>query len=234
MTRALARRELASGHVAWVQVSEIADGDMAGESPVCRHLAPDSTAGASLTWLRQVHGSRVVVVNEPGGGRGAEADAAVTTKAGCVLSIRVADCAPVVLMAEGGGLAAIHAGWRGVRDGVLEVASATLRDMVPGPQSALIGPCIHPCCYEFDPVDLAALAGDLTPAVLGATRDGQPALDLPNAVMASLEKAGVSDFEVDGACTACDARYWSYRETGTTRRQAMIAALEPRRTADAR
>ena len=32
---------------------------------------------------------------------------------------------------------------------------------------------------------------------------------------------------VDGICTSCDERYWSYRDTGTTQRQAMVAWIQP-------
>src|SRR5256885_1260185 len=71
------------------------------------------------TWLRQVHGDRVVVVTEPGGGAGQRADAAVSARPGCALAILTADCAPVALVADG-VVGVAHAGWRGLVDGVLE------------------------------------------------------------------------------------------------------------------
>ncbi len=52
------------------------------------------------TWLRQVHGATVVEVTEPGEHAGAEADAAFTTRPGCTLAVRTADCVPVVLVGD--------------------------------------------------------------------------------------------------------------------------------------
>ncbi len=231
MSRALARRLLPSGHVVVVQMSEITDGDLAVADPDGlleeRRCSLTGAKGgdSGWTWLKQTHGVSVVTVVEPGGAAGSEADGAVTGQPGCVLSVQVADCAPVALIADNGGLAVVHAGWRGVAAGVLEKASEALRGLTGGPQRALVGPCIHPCCYEFGGDDLAGVARDLGREVEGVTRSGSPALDLPAAVVASLERAGVSDFEIDGACTSCDDRYWSYRATGSGRRQAMVAVL---------
>src|SRR5438876_12396346 len=72
------------------------------------------------TWLRQVHGDRVVTVSSPGAGAGSRADAAVTDQAGCALAVLTADCAPVALASPQGVLGVAHAGWRGLEAGVLE------------------------------------------------------------------------------------------------------------------
>ena len=231
MSRALARRVLPSGHVVVVRMSEIADGDLAVNDPDGlleeRRCSLEGAEGgeSSWTWLNQTHGVSVVIVEEPGGAAGSEADAAITRYPGCVLSVQVADCAPVALIADNGGLAVAHAGWRGVLGGILEEASEALRSLVGGPQRAVVGPCIHPCCYEFGSEDLRRVVGVLSREVEAVTRDGHPALDLSAAVVASLEKAGVNDFEIDGACTSCDDRYWSHRATGSGSRQAMVAVL---------
>ncbi|MAG03222.1 MAG: hypothetical protein CL406_01215 [Acidimicrobiaceae bacterium] len=238
MSRVLARRVLPSGHLVVVEMSEIADGDLAVTDPDGhleerrRSLTGDNGGGSAWTWLDQAHGVSVVTVEEPGGAAGAEADAAVTAQPGCVLGVQVADCAPVALISDNGGLAVVHAGWRGLAAGVLERASETLMGLAGGPLSALVGPCIHSCCYEFGCDDLAELVQEMGPEVEAVTRDGRPALDLPAAVVASLERAGVSDFEIDGACTSCDDRYWSYRATGSGRRQAMVAVITERTGTD--
>ena len=69
-----------------------------------------------------MHGARVVTVREAGAGAGDEADAAVTTVTGAVLAVHTADCAPIALVADGGGVAVAHAGWRGLADGVVAAA----------------------------------------------------------------------------------------------------------------
>src|SRR5712671_7988295 len=81
-------------------------------------------AGEPL-WLRQVHGTTVAdadsKANRP------QADAAVARKAGAVCAVMAADCMPVLLADEAGGVvAAAHAGWRGLSAGVIEAAFAAM------------------------------------------------------------------------------------------------------------
>ena len=90
-------------------------------------------------WLRQVHGIDVVrfdlALPLAGEGRGEggsvdepEADASVTATTGTVLAILTADCLPVVFAdRHGSEIAAAHAGWRGLADGVLESTVAAMR-----------------------------------------------------------------------------------------------------------
>ena len=80
----------------------------------------------------------MVEVDIPGACAGSEADAAITTTAGATLSVQVADCAPVAVAAPG-GLAVVHAGWRGLEAGVLVRAAERLRTVAPGPQVAVVG-----------------------------------------------------------------------------------------------
>jgi YfiH family protein len=169
-----------------------------------------------------------VVVTRPGEHAGVTADAAVTGEPGCTLAVRTADCAPVVLLAEG-GVGVVHAGWRGVAEGVVEAAVGALRGVgATGPIRAAIGPCIHTECYEFGAEDLAPLVERYGPAVEGRTAAGRPALDVRAAVTAALRQAGVVEVRDDAACTACDAdRYFSHRARGELGRFATTAWLEP-------
>ena len=228
MPRDLARRGLPSGLVARVVVTDSRDGDLAPQSDSAALEARQAeVAPIPWTWLRQVHGSGVVKVRWPGDRHGETADAAVTNRVGCTLSVAVADCAPVAILADGGGLAVVHAGWRGILGGVIESAMGLLSDVTVGPFRAVIGPCIHACCYAFGVDDLERVVAHLGDGAKGETRTGHPALDLPAAVSASLKGVGVVESELDGTCTSCDAGYWSYRATGTRERHAMAAWLEP-------
>lgn len=167
------------------------------------------------TWMRQVHGSRVVVVGSPGEHAGAEADAAVTATPGCVLVVRTADCVPIVLAGDG-VIGVVHAGWRGLADGIV---GATIEAM-GGATSAVVGPHIRAGCYEFGQGDLDGVAARLGDHVRATTNWGTPALDLTAGVRASL--AGL-DIEDAGACTACSDRYFSWRTRQETARFATIA-----------
>jgi YfiH family protein len=176
--------------------------------------------------LHQVHGARVYPADlfSPGtprtpGGRTAdrpapEADAAVSAESDAVLSVLTADCAPVALVAPG-VVGAVHVGWRGVLAGVLEAAVAEIRQRSAGAITAVLGPCIHPECYEFSAADLEPIAARLGPEVAGETADGQLALDLPVAVALALTEAGVTDITDVGVCTACSADHFSHRRDGS-------------------
>ncbi len=207
-------------------MSEIMDGDFSVDQHASkldrrrRVLRP-----GPWSWFRQVHGSDVLLVEEPGALSGQKADGAVTTQPGINLSIQIADCAPVAL-ASPGGVAVVHAGWRGLSAGILEKASKKLSDVAPGPQLAVLGPCIHPCCYEFAAEELEDLELKFGYLARGKTRDGQLALDIPAVVRSILKTPLVVEFLEDDTCTGCDSRYWSYRVDGVEHRQTFVAWME--------
>lgn len=164
-------------------------------------------AGAErLAHGRQVHGTRVVVDGEGS----EEADGQVTTRAGVAAIVLVADCLPVAL-AGPGAAGVVHAGWRGLADGVLEAGVTAVGG--GGPVVAAIGPGIGPCCYEV---------GDDVRAVFGTT---EHTLDLKAVARERLRAAGVTEVHDCGLCTACDAqRFFSHRrDRGVTGRQAGLA-----------
>ena len=228
MARELARRSLPSGRIARVVMSETIDGDAADGAVIGGSedfLAGYPVTALSATKLCQVHGADVVLVDAPGAKTGSVADAAVTDVVGASLVIQVADCVPLALLGDHSvGLA--HAGWRGLRAGVLErtIEALTMLDGT-APLSAVIGPHIGPCCYEFGDDDLADLVGRFGSGVRSRTRDGHLALDLSAAVASVLERAEVP-VVFEEACTSCDDRYWSFRATSTSKRQAMVVWLE--------
>lgn len=174
------------------------------------------------TWLRQVHGCRVVIVERPGEHAGEQADAAVTATPGCALMVRTADCAPVMLSGRGGvGIA--HAGWRGLVGGVIEATAQSMRDLGVEPVAASVGPCIQPADYEFGADDLDAVAARLGDTVRGVTRWGTASLDVPAAVRAAAARAGIEAVSGGSFDTAIERSYFSYRLRGDTARMATFA-----------
>jgi YfiH family protein len=157
-----------------------------------------------------------------------QADGLVTAEAGVYLSMRFADCAPILFhdpRRRAVGLA--HAGWRGT---VQNVAGAVVRAMVdelassPQDITAVIGPAIGPCCYQVgeDVVQAvetafsAARSGEENGAGLFSRRNGRFAhFDLWEANRRQLQAAGVGRVVVAGLCTACHSdRFFSHRATG--------------------
>ena len=210
-----------------VRCSERSDGDFAIDAPPAeldarrQRLAP-----YPWTWLRQEHGSRIVVVEEPGEHAGAGADAAVTTQPGAVLAVQSADCAAVAIIGDG-AIGVAHAGWRGLRDGVIADTCTAVAQRSTGPVRAVVGPCISAAHYEFGADDLAALADRFGPAIRGTTAAGTPALDLRAGVHAALHETGVESIETLGDCTASTDRWFSHRARAETGRHTMAVWIEP-------
>ncbi|MHB8670557.1 MAG: polyphenol oxidase family protein [Acidimicrobiales bacterium] len=174
------------------------------------------------TWLRQVHGDRVIVVSAPGEGAGERADGVVSASPDVALAVLSADCAPVALASPEGVLGAVHAGWRGLVAGVLERAVESMRALGAGYIRAALGPCIHAECYEFSESDLDRVAGRLGEGVRARAATGAPALDLPAGVRASLAAAGVTALEDLDRCTACSPGHFSHRARGDRQRQGLV------------
>jgi len=99
-------------------------------------------------WLNQVHGNAVVKARREPGPPPA-ADAAFSDETGVVCVVMTADCLPVLFCDRAGTrVAAAHAGWRGLADGVLE---ATVRALGGGDWMAWLGPAIGPDAFEVGP-----------------------------------------------------------------------------------
>lgn len=187
----------------------------------------------SLTsWL--VHGDHVRVVDGRDLGQDdVHADGMVTAERGLALTMRFADCVPVVFYdarREVIGLA--HAGWMGIARGILP---ATLRAMQhahgcdPADVRACVGPSIGPDQYEVGE-DVAAQVQSAVSENVVQWRTGRnkPHLNLWHAAQAQLREAGVGEIEIARMCTASNTDEWfSHRaERGRTGRFGVAIALD--------
>lgn len=169
-----------------------------------------------VVFSRQVHGVGLVDhrVESPEGV--VEADGHVVSEPGLAPLVFVADCLPVAL-AGPGGVAMVHAGWRGLAGGILAAGAGAVEAT-----TAAIGPGIGPCCYEVGEEVLSAFGG------LGEGVARGRMLDLPEAARRLLAAAGVEQIESAGLCTSCEGElFFSHRrDAGRTGRQAGIAWIE--------
>lgn len=176
---------------------------------------------AEPLWLTQVHGNRVVRAGAAA--QGAEADAAFTRQAGTVCAVLTADCLPVLLCArDGGAVAAIHAGWRGLAAGVIE---ATVVALGADALMAWLGPAIGPQAFEVgEEVRAAFVAADAgAAAAFHPTTDGRWLADIYLLARRRLQRLGIADVYGGGECTRRDrARFYSYRRDGRTGRMASL------------
>ena len=177
-------------------------------------------------WLAQVHGTLVV---EAGlAPQGASADASFSRQPGQVCAVMTADCLPVLFCDRAGTVvAAAHAGWRGLLDGVLENTIAALR-VAPGELLAWLGPAIGPERFEVGDEVRAAFVAHDADAANGFRPQGSKWLaDIYALARQRLLQAGVTAISGGGACTVSDAeRYFSYRRDGVTGRMATLIWLE--------
>jgi polyphenol oxidase len=166
-----------------------------------------------LALCRQVHGTNVKEITVAEAGVVGEADILVVKEPGPVAGILTADCAPVVMVGEGGA-AVLHGGWRGLAAGVIAGGSAAV-----GAHTAYIGPCIRACCYEVGPEVVDAFRA------AGLPVEDEHHVDPGAAAEAALRKAGVPRIADSSVCTGCDPSYFSYRRDGVTGRQGAFVAL---------
>ncbi len=186
---------------------------------------------STFALVRQVHGARIVRAGRRRVGAGFEdpstalgnADAIVTSSRGVALGVLAADCVPIVLADPAAGqLAVVHAGWRGVAQGVLRSAVGTFPN--PSEVRAAVGPAIGPDHYEVGE-DVAAAVSAVAPGGAVTTRSrSRLLLDLPATVSTILDALGVRSIEREEVCTACERdRFFSHRRDGVTGRQAVVA-----------
>lgn len=121
-----------------------------GDDPHCvqqnrHHLKEALQLPAEPVWLDQTHSTDCIIAEEDGN---RSADAAITRSLNHPLVILTADCLPITLCNQAGTeIAAVHAGWRGLYNGIIE---NTVQKMHSNPTElmAWIGPAICQNCYE--------------------------------------------------------------------------------------
>ena len=157
-----------------------------------------------------VHRAEPGVREEPGDGLWSD-------EPGQPMLALAADCLPIAVATTDGPprLAVLHAGWRGLAEGVVE---AGVRALGAAPTAAVVGPAVGPCCYEVGAEVSARFDPDLT-------RNG--VLDLWSAAERALRRAGVEAVERVDLCTRCNPElFFSHRRSGPARgAQGVIGAL---------
>jgi YfiH family protein len=229
-------------------------GDLAINVAKNRKLLEEIIGQQAISWLQQVHGTRVVDANL---GNGCQADASYTQEFNQVCTVMTADCLPVFFCdTEGRQVALAHAGWRGLHAGVLQ---QTLSQFNRAGQSssltkysniiAYLGPAISQGAFEVgEDVRQAFLslphdqlkrgrqyfkAGRLLD--IGSGMDS-PAInknnqkwmaDLYGIAKDMLNNMGVSDIYGGERCTYTEADdFFSYRRDGLSGRMANLIWLD--------
>ena len=197
-------------------------GDHVGDAPLAverNRMLLQPLLPSEPVWLKQVHGT--VVVDAGNAACWPQADASITSHPGAVCAVMTADCLPVLLCDEQGGVVgATHAGWRGLCDGVIE---QTMRAMnVPPPSlMAWLGPAIGPQAFEVGEEVRAAFVAQQQQAA-AAFAPGLPGkwyADIYQLARLRLYALGITRIYGGDLCTYTDPkRFFSYRRDGVTGR----------------
>lgn len=203
-----------------------------------RRAALEHAVGAPVLWLNQVHGVEVCMASlSLANGSNLSppsADASVALRSDVTLAIMTADCLPVVYVinnSEGSpvGVAAAHAGWKGLLNGVLRNTALGLAQASHEPLSRMsvwLGPAIGPQSFEVgDEVRQAFLAQFSQPAQKAFKPSGSPGkwlADIYELARIDLQHVGVQ--QIEGANppedTFTDLSWFSHRRSAQMGRQA--------------
>ena len=205
-----------------LHVGDAADNVKKNRSTLSKHLKLQSEP----VWLNQIHSSKIISIDTPSDNL--DADASLTTKQNKICVVMTADCVPILFCNQNGTkVAAIHAGWKGICNGIIENAIKAFSQ----PQTILawIGPCIGKDYYE--------IGKDVYESCLGHSNSLKNAFrqtdtvhwqaDLTIMAKIILKKEGVGSIHECGLCTyKMDKMFYSYRRDGHTGRTASMIWME--------
>lgn len=176
---------------------------------------------AEPEWLNQTHTNICVHVDK---NSSRDADAAVTQSKSKVLAILTADCVPILLTHKNGTeIAAIHAGWRGLANGVIE----NTINLLNGPASAYIawiGPSICRACYAIGSEVKSAFEvyAQENPQIF-LHKGEKTFADLPGISQLILKNQGIFAVYLSSMCTfEHESLLYSYRRAPETGRMASL------------
>lgn len=176
--------------------------------------------------VHQVHGTDVLILNRPvkvgekftGGW-----DVIITDQPGVLITVRTADCVPVLLYdTQREAVAVIHAGWRGAVNRIVEKAIGVMQQQLGCRISDLqiaIGPSAGACCYEIDQQVMNPLMKNYPewPSVAKMVGHDKWHLDLKKLIRGQALGRGIDQGNIEclDLCTICrpDA-FFSYRREG--------------------
>ncbi|QEW05350.1 peptidoglycan editing factor PgeF [Nitrincola iocasae] len=181
-----------------------------------------------VQWLEQVHGTAVVKASDDD--CPLAADACWSDEPGMACAVMTADCLPVLFTDRAGTrVAAAHAGWRGLANGVLENTLAVFAN--PADVMVWLGPAIGPLAFEVGDDVFLAFCEDNPLAsaafIQAPTNPGKWLADIYRLARIRLAAAGVTEVYGGDFCTFTDSEYfYSYRRDNQTGRMASLIWID--------
>ena len=199
---------------------------MANRELLCKQLA----LAAKPVWLEQVHGTHVLNLDTLSLAQAEDtpiADASYSRTASQVCAVMTADCLPVLLCNQAGTeVAAAHAGWRGLCDGVIEATAAQFSSPMDE-LIAYLGPAIGPQKFEVGVEVKHAFCGLHPQGAACFIPSGDKYLaDIIGLAKLRLSLLGIKHIYSADICTVSDTDYFSYRRDKVTGRMASLIWLK--------
>jgi len=167
-----------------------------------------------IVTMNQVHGNKIVKL--PTFTNGYKCDGLYTEKTGKILCVKTADCVPL-LIDNGKGVGAIHAGWKGLEKGILKKFFENKKYYTDN-LKVVIGPHAKSCCYE--------VTSEMNSIFPNHVRqiNSKYVLDMTTYIKDYLDKFSI-EYEDCAVCTICNDNYFSYRRNETQNRQFSFVCL---------
>ena len=177
-------------------------------------------------WLQQTHSIKVVTLESE---TNREADGAITRQVDQVAIVMTADCVPILLCNRSGTeVAAVHAGWRGLLDGIVQTTIAKMQSPA-NELMAWIGPAISQPKFEVGDeirqafIDKYVQQQDAIHRRFISNRPSHWLCDLPGIAGDSLKHLGVAAVTQSNLCSySNEIDYFSYRRQAITGRMASL------------
>ncbi len=186
----------------------------------------------TVVYTKQIHSASVLAVGRADIGGVYECDGFVTREHGVTLSVRTADCVPVVFWSPEGVAGVCHAGWRGTVAGIQQATVEKMKELGANPENLFVavGAAIGKCCYEVGDDFVSEVrrspCGGICVKYIDFSGE-KPHADLIGMNLELLRRAGVKDenIAVSGECTCCRPDLFFSHRASMGKRGVMAAMI---------
>ena len=203
--------------------------DVTKNRELALHALAENADNVHIYSSHQVHGDKILELNSTDLPEEIDADGVICNCKNVAPMLCFADCCPVILVAENGVFAVVHAGWRGV---VNRISDKALKLMVDkyccdiATINVYVGPHLHQCCFEVGDDVAKTFADEFGDSVV----DDNSHVSMVDALKLQLVEAGLDGLRFCdlNMCTKCmPGTFFSYRATdGKCGRHGAIAFKE--------
>ncbi len=177
-------------------------------------------------WLNQIHSTEIIELESVVPNQTPTCDGVITSLKKIVCAVMTADCLPLFLCDQAGTqVALLHAGWRGLADGIIEKGIALFNE---SPQNiiAWAGPCISVDCFEIG-AEVREQLGGPDSAYRASSSSDKYYANLYQLTGERLAQLGVTNYSYSEYCSfKNEALFFSHRRDQMTGRMVSLIWIE--------